>query len=201
MRTATAEPGDTVLLAPACASFDQFRSFEHRGEVFKEIVNATGAEGVIWRNGSRPIGSCSAPCWRCCRSALLILYSASSIMREAGSALRLELAFRASARWSGPRWRWSSMMALKRTDYRKFQNPAVAFGAIGVVLMLLIAVYFLDAKQPPLAAARRPVRGAAVGTGQACAGGLPGVLRDVARRAPSTTRATRWCRRRWRSVW
>jgi len=33
-------PGDTVLLAPACASFDQFRSFEHRGEVFKEIVNA-----------------------------------------------------------------------------------------------------------------------------------------------------------------
>ena len=34
-----ATPGDTVLLAPACASFDQFRSFEHRGEVFKEIVN------------------------------------------------------------------------------------------------------------------------------------------------------------------
>jgi len=34
-----AQPGDTVLLAPACASFDQFQSFEHRGEVFKEIVN------------------------------------------------------------------------------------------------------------------------------------------------------------------
>ena len=34
-----ATPGDTVLLAPACASFDQFKSFEHRGEVFKQIVN------------------------------------------------------------------------------------------------------------------------------------------------------------------
>jgi UDP-N-acetylmuramoylalanine--D-glutamate ligase len=36
--------GDTVLLAPACSSFDQFQSFEHRGRVFKELVNAL-AEG------------------------------------------------------------------------------------------------------------------------------------------------------------
>lgn len=37
---AEAKAGDTVLLAPACASFDQFRSFEHRGEVFKQIVGS-----------------------------------------------------------------------------------------------------------------------------------------------------------------
>ena len=36
---ASGQPGDTILLAPACASFDQFKSFEHRGEVFKQIVN------------------------------------------------------------------------------------------------------------------------------------------------------------------
>jgi UDP-N-acetylmuramoylalanine--D-glutamate ligase len=33
-----ARPGDAVLLAPACASFDMFDSFEHRGRVFKEEV-------------------------------------------------------------------------------------------------------------------------------------------------------------------
>ncbi len=35
-----AQPGDVVLLAPACSSFDQFENYEHRGRVFKELVAA-----------------------------------------------------------------------------------------------------------------------------------------------------------------
>ncbi|GAC1685588.1 MAG: UDP-N-acetylmuramoyl-L-alanine--D-glutamate ligase [Terriglobales bacterium] len=36
----SAHSGDIVLLAPACASFDQFQSYEHRGRAFKEAVAA-----------------------------------------------------------------------------------------------------------------------------------------------------------------
>jgi UDP-N-acetylmuramoylalanine--D-glutamate ligase len=43
---ASAEPGDIVLLAPACSSYDMFDNYEHRGRVFKEAV-----KNLISRNG------------------------------------------------------------------------------------------------------------------------------------------------------
>jgi cell division protein FtsW len=76
---------------------------------------------------------------------VLILYSASSIMAK--------LDPRYGSSWHFVVRQVESvlvalivMMLLKKTHYRKFQHPAVAFGAIGVALVLLIAVYFVDAR-------------------------------------------------------
>ena len=49
---AAAQPGDIVMLSPACASFDQFRDYEARGDAFRQIVEAlTGPESTAERPG------------------------------------------------------------------------------------------------------------------------------------------------------
>jgi cell division protein FtsW len=72
---------------------------------------------------------------------LLILYSASSIMAQLKYGSTWHFVIRQVA--------WAAaavliMMTLKRTDYRRFQNPAVAFSAIGIALLLLVSVYVID---------------------------------------------------------
>ncbi len=72
-----------------------------------------------------------------------MLYSASSVMAD------LNPRYGSSWYFVARQLAWGvvaviAMMALKRTHYRNYQTPAVAFGAIGVALILLAAVYFID---------------------------------------------------------
>ena len=71
----------------------------------------------------------------------VILYSASSVVAELKFGSSWHFVIR-QALWLVPSL--ALMMFLKRTHYRKLQNPAVAFTAIGLVLMLLGVVFFVD---------------------------------------------------------
>jgi cell division protein FtsW len=76
---------------------------------------------------------------------VLVLYSASSIMAK------MEPRFGTSWYFVMRQIFWAvlgiaAMMALKRTKYTRFNDPAIAFTAIGIVLMLLAVVSFADAR-------------------------------------------------------
>jgi cell division protein FtsW len=74
---------------------------------------------------------------------LLMLYSASSVNAQ------MDPKFHSSWHFVLRQLGWAAasaiaMMTLKKTSYRKFQESWVAFGVIGVVLVLLLVVYFVD---------------------------------------------------------
>jgi cell division protein FtsW len=72
---------------------------------------------------------------------LVMVYSSSSVMAE--------LKYKSSTHFIVRQLGWAALsffvfMYCKRRDYRALRNPKVAFGALGVVLVLLIVVYFAD---------------------------------------------------------
>jgi cell division protein FtsW len=74
---------------------------------------------------------------------LVIVYSASSVVAE--------LKFGSSSHFFVRQVGWAvisfcALMYLKRRDYRRLQNSKWAFASLGIVLMLLVMVYFLDAR-------------------------------------------------------
>ncbi len=74
---------------------------------------------------------------------MLILYSASSI------TAKMDPRFGSTWHFVARQAEWAAvavlaMMMLKKTSYRKLHSAAVAFGAIGIVLLLLVAVFFVD---------------------------------------------------------
>ena len=48
-----AHPGDAVLMSPACASFDMFKHYEHRAEVFRQAVAALAEQAGVSLGGAR----------------------------------------------------------------------------------------------------------------------------------------------------
>ena len=71
----------------------------------------------------------------------VMLYSASSVMAQLKFGSSWHFFYRQLA-WMAVAI--TAMMLLKRTHYRALQNPSVAFSAVAVTLILLLAVYFID---------------------------------------------------------
>ena len=110
-----AQPGDMVLLAPACSSFDQFENYEHRGRVFKELVARARATERSAAAGAAAQARCER--MRRCHAALqpdrqlfgvtlalcligaVMVFSASAVTAREHRRQRLLLF--CCARWSG----------------------------------------------------------------------------------------------------
>ena len=185
-------PGDIVLLAPACASFDQFDSYEHRGRVFKDLVEPTELRGMHERRrqaaragGKRIMAKrVSVDKWLFTVTLLLVfiglvmVFSASAVMAKERFGSPYGFLLRQMA-WAGAGI--AAMLVVMNIDYKQYRRPSVVFTFLGFTSLLLIAVFLLSrfAQHPSLDQVWRLLV-PAVGTGEACNHPLSGIFPGIA---------------------
>ena len=141
-----------MLLAPACASFDQFDSYEHRGQVFKELVGQLLARtqerervgsSTRWR---RRIMAKRVSVDKWLFTVTLLLVFIGLVMVFSASAVMAKERFGSPYGFLVRQMAWAAagiaaMIVIMNVDYKNFRRPPVVFTFLGITSLLLIVVF------------------------------------------------------------